>query len=147
MALSHIALITSSIFYLILAYLNLFGQETLVNILGLPADVSDQLKHQKGALGGLAVMSMRCLGVAFFILAFIIGHMIKLVDKHGPALRTTTMTTALFTAVYAHRAYLDSTVSAAGAAACKQFAAANGILLVISVAAFSSLPKTPAKQE
>jgi hypothetical protein len=131
-ALSKLALLSTASFYLVVAYFNVFAQGPFLDLLGLDSEMNTN---------GVSVMSMRCLGVAFFILSFIIGHMVKLEDKHGPALRTSTMTTALFAAVYFHRAFLDTSVSAQGAAACRMFTWANSALLVVSVLALTTLPK------
>jgi len=128
--LSSAALGSTALFYAVLAYYNIFAQARLLELLSIEQNTN-----------GILVMSLRCLGVAYFILSFIIGHMIKLVDKHGPALRTSTITTALFAGVYTHRAFFYSSVTAEGAEACKLFILANGTLLVVSVVALATLPK------
>ena len=124
-------------FYLLLAYYNIFAQDALLSTMGLTATYPlDQINP----LLGLVTISLRCLGVAFFILAFIIGHMIAIPDKHPAALRTCHMTTFLFAVLYGHRAFYDSNTSQAGREASIQHMAINSVLLALSYAASKTLP-------
>jgi len=132
-SLSSIALAGTSLFYLAVAYFNVCDQQRLLQFLDL----------SKGyEITPLAVMSMRCFGVAAFILAFIMGHMIKHKDKHKAALRTSLMTSICFAGVYAHRLHIDeATPSAAGVAACTKMLHYNVGLILVNLVAFVTLPK------
>jgi len=131
-SLSTFALAATSVFYLAISYYNVFDQAGLLAHLGL----------EKGyEITQLAVMSMRCFGVASFILAFIIGHMIKMKDKHKSAIRTSLMTTACFAALYLHRLYGEAAPAAAGIAACTKMLYCNGGLAVLNFVAMVTLPK------
>ncbi len=132
--LSSLALGSSGVFYLGTAYFNIFNQKGLLKFL--------HIEDQYGDLGknSLAVISMRCYGVACFILAFILLHMIPHKDKHQAAIRTALMTTGCFAALFAHRVYLDPSVSTTGAAASMQLLLYNAGLFVLSFVALKSLP-------
>jgi hypothetical protein len=129
--LSSLALGSSGIFYLATAYFNIFDQKGLLKLLHIEDSLSSN---------SLAVISMRCYGMACFILAFILLHMIPHKDKHQAAIRTALMTTGCFAALFAHRVYLDPSVSATGAAASTQLMLFNSSLFVLSFVALKSLP-------
>ncbi len=132
--LSSLALALSGLFYLVTAYFNLFNQGGLLKFLSIESDLGKN---------SLAVISMRCYGMASFVLSFIFLHMIPHTEKHQAAIRTALMTTGCFASLFAHRVYFDPSVTTAGAAASTQLMLYNAGLFVLSFAALKSLPPSP----
>ena len=77
--LTKVALGSAALFYLYLAYMNVFAQQALLAHLSL--DSTYTLLDDTNPLTGLVTIAMRCFGVACFVFSFIMGHMIP-ISKH-----------------------------------------------------------------
>ncbi len=133
MAVSTIYLGLSTALCLFYSYMMLFNIQGMVKGYGTQYNFDSEV-------GRFGKRMARYLGAAMFCFAFIFGHMVGKADKHSAAVRTAVMLFALFFAVAAYGAFLDTEASAVAKNASMKNVYLMGGFLAFGIYTLTTLP-------